>query len=865
MKLEKGGRVSQYKILSKIGKGGMGEVYLAEDTKLDRKVALKILPAEFAEDADRMNRFVREAKSASALNHPNIITIHEIGEFENTHYIATEFIDGKTLKDYTKSNPLNFKTALEIAIQVGSALDEAHSAGIVHRDIKPDNIMVRDNGLVKILDFGIAKLSEPSGGLNLGEQDATAIQQPSTTPGMIIGTANYLSPEHATGKEVDARTDIFSFGVVLYEMIAGHLPFVGDTPMEIIGAIIHKEPKPLDTNDVPAEIERIISKSLRKDRNERYQTIRGLSADLKEAKRELEFQDKLEKSVQPNENAPKTQMLRATTFDESNQTITAENTNDSITFNKAKFSKALVGGLAVLLISVIGLGYWYLSGSGYEKIDSIAVMPFTSTDGNKDSEFLSDGLAESIIYDLSKIPQLKVLPASTVFRYKGKETSPEAVAKEQGVRAVLVSRISQNGDDLTISTELIDTQQNKVIWGNRYARKVNDSLAIQKEISREISERLRLGLSGEQEKNLAKQETANPEAFQAYLKGRFYWNMRNEEGIKEGIEFFSKAIELDPNYALAWSGLADSHLVSVAYVSEVSVDEAFPKAKAAAKKAIELDPNLAEAHASLANVLENYDRNFQEAEKEYLKAIEIDPKYPTARHWYSRFLHFKLGRSEEALNEAKLAVELDPLSMVINGSLAAILIDMKKHEEALRVLREAQRLSSSGLFSHYLYTQSALASTKLGRYEEADADCRKIEKEDPVIAMVCMGRVYFEQGKYREAIIECEKSKETNIRNPGQRYEYRKCLGYSYAKLGNKQKVYEITTSDKFAYPMDKAAIYAILGDKDKAFEVLEKLLAEKVYRLSMIQNSDDFDNLKSDPRYDNLLKGIEAMKANKN
>ena len=391
--------LSHYGIVSRLGGGRMGEVYLAQDTKLDRKVALKILPAEFAEDKDRMSRFVREAKSASALNHPNIITIYEIGEFDDTHYIATEYIEGDTLQNYFKAKPTRFSEVLAIAIQVASALDEAHTAGIVHRDIKPDNIMIRSTGLVKILDFGIAKLSEPpaiAGRLSIGEEDATAIKPQSTSPGMIIGTANYMSPEQAKGQQVDARTDIFSFGVVLYEMIARHLPFSGETPMEIIGAIIHKEPLPLDANKVPPEIVRIITKSLRKDRNERYQTIRDLLIDLKDVKQELEFQDKLE-TVSPNKAEQKTQILKATTVDESSQTRTNENRHDSITIKKSNLNKALLGGLVVLLLAANGLGYWFYSKNNVKQIESIAVMPFVNESGNEDVEYLSDGMTETLI------------------------------------------------------------------------------------------------------------------------------------------------------------------------------------------------------------------------------------------------------------------------------------------------------------------------------------------------------------------------------------------------------------------------------------------------------------------------------------
>ena len=415
-------------------------MFLAQDTKLNRKVALKILPTEFAEDKDRMSRFVREAQSASALNHPNIITIYEIGESDETHFIATEFIEGKTLNDYKRANPINYKSALEIAVQIASALDEAHSAGIVHRDIKPDNVMIRANGLVKILDFGIAKVSATSASASDSSEDATAIKSP-TTPGMIIGTANYMSPEQAKGKVVDARTDIFSFGVVLYEMIAGQLPFEGENALEMIGAILHKERKPL-SDEIPTEIVKIINKCLRKDRDERYQTIKDVLIDLKDMKQDLEFQDKLERSIVPNQDANKTQILKATTIDEIYQTTTNQ------TVASKSNTKYLAAGLLTLLLAVGGfLGYKYLS-STTTQINSIAVLPFENRSGNADSEYLSDGLAESLIYRLSQLPDLKVSPTSSVFRYKGKETDPQIVAKELGVDSVMTGRITQRGDDL---------------------------------------------------------------------------------------------------------------------------------------------------------------------------------------------------------------------------------------------------------------------------------------------------------------------------------------------------------------------------------------------------------------------------------
>ena len=463
MNLENGTIINQYKIISPIGKGGMGEVFLAEDTKLHRKVALKILPFEFAEDADRMNRFVREAQSASALNHPNIITIYEIGESDGTHFIATEFIDGKTLNDYKKANPLNYKSALEIATQVAAALDEAHHAGIVHRDIKPDNVMIRSNGLAKILDFGIAKVSVASA--DASSEDATAIKG-GTSPGMIIGTANYMSPEQAKGKEVDARTDIFSFGVLLYEMMAGHLPFAGENALEMISSVLKDEPKPLPS-DVPSEITKIIGKCLRKDRDERYQTIKDVGNDLKDVKQELEFKVRVTPLGVKVSGDQATQILPSSTTAEE---ITPEGVTLTKTLAKSKY---LAAGLLTLILAVGGFfGYKYLSPT--KQIESIAVMPFVNESGNADVEYLSDGMTETLISSLSNLPNLNVKPRSSVFRYKGKDTNLQTIAKELNVQAILNGRVVQRGDQLTLSLELVDVQKDSVIWTEQYIRKQSD-------------------------------------------------------------------------------------------------------------------------------------------------------------------------------------------------------------------------------------------------------------------------------------------------------------------------------------------------------------------------------------------------------
>ena len=406
--LTAGSNISHYRVVSKIGAGGMGEVYLAEDTKLDRKVALKILPTTFADDTDRMIRFVREAKSASALNHPNIITIHEINEFDGTHFIATEFIDGKTLNEYAKSKRLKSKSALKIAIQIASALDEAHSAGIVHRDLKPDNVMVRPNGLVKILDFGIAKLSSSNNQSNLDTEAATAIKS-GTTPGMIIGTANYMSPEQAKGREVDGRSDIFSFGVCLYEMLTGRLPFTGENALDVIGAILHKESAPIDEFDLSPDIRHILEKCLRKNREERYQTAKDLLIDLKGALQELKFQNKLERTGSWNHEEAKTQDLIAPTSEVAHTMSSAE----YIAAEVKKHKLIWLAALGVLIVALVAVGYFIAFRS--IPINSIAVLPFVNVGAGGDTEYLSDGLSENLINTLSQLSQLKVIARNSSF------------------------------------------------------------------------------------------------------------------------------------------------------------------------------------------------------------------------------------------------------------------------------------------------------------------------------------------------------------------------------------------------------------------------------------------------------------------
>jgi serine/threonine-protein kinase len=823
MKIETNTLISHYKIVCPIGKGGMGEVYLAQDTKLNRKVAIKFLNKEFGNDADKLNRFVQEAQAASALNQPNIITIYEIGEFEKAHYIATEYIEGETLTHKFKNKSQSIKFVLETSIQIASALDAAHNAGIVHRDIKPDNIIVRPDGLVKILDFGIAKLTEKQSP-DIESEDATAIQV-NTTPGMIIGTANYMSPEQAKGQEVDARTDIFSFGVVLYEMIAGHLPFEGETPMEIIAAIINKEPKPLDSNVVPPEIERIISKSLRKDRNERYQTIRGLLADLKELKQELEFQDKLEKTVSPDKNEPETQMFKATTVVESSQT-TNEDRNDSITIKKSGIGKAAIGVFALLLVSAIGFGYWFYSGNSSKQIGSIAVMPFVNESGNEDLEYLSDGMTETLIGSLSMLPNMNVKARSSVFRYKGKNTDAKTIGKELSVQAVLNGRIIQRGEQLTLNLELVDAQTENVIWSDKYQRKTSDLLALQSEIAKDVSTKLKSKLSGAEEAKVTKTATVDPEAYQAYLKGRYFWNRRTAEDLKKAIEQFKAATDRDPNYALAYAGLADCYVILNQYAG-VPTSETIPKVKDYAERAISLDDQLAGPHASLAQIHKKL-WQWADAEREFKRAIELDPKYSTAYHWYSLLLK-DLGRFDESALMIRRAQEIDPLSSIISLNISEMYQAQNNHNASVE------------------------NSLKLIELDPNFGDAYNI-----------LGTSYLKLGRNEEALTNFEKAAKLLGRASFSLYQ----LGYGYAAAGKRTEAYAVAMELEERYSRREtsgkyvAAVYAGLGDKDRAFEWLEKDFRNKD-ELGELRWSVQLEPLRSDPRMAELMKrmGLPELK----
>lgn len=808
-------KIAHYTIISKIGAGGMGEVYLAQDTKLDRRVALKILPADVAADQTRMRRFIQEAKAASALNHSNIITIHEIQQMDSMSFIITEFIDGKTLRQRMQQAQLKLSELLEVAIQCASALSAAHASGIVHRDLKPENIMIRFDGIVKVLDFGLAKLTERLSPDSVDTEAATSFK---TSPGTVIGTVAYMAPEQARGDEIDARVDIWSLGVVLYELVSGCLPFAGPTSNELLASLLgDHEAQPLAryARNTPTELERIILKALRKNREERYQTSKDMLLDLKSLKQRMEFDAELQRSSAPHveetakPSAPRRQISDA---------HTAPVAEYAAAPSKRRRRTVLVGFLA-LLLAVAGAAYFFYFAGTTNAIDSIAVLPLVNASNDPNTEYLSDGITESIISNLSQLPRLRVMASSTVFRFKGKEIDPKEVGRQLGVQAVLMGRLLQQGDRLVIRTELVNVGDGTQLWGAEYDRKLSDVLAVQHDISREISEKLRLRLTGEEQRRLTARDTANAEAYQSYLRGRYFWNKRTADGIKKAIEQFQQATERDPNYALGYVGLADCYILQELVVDAPSA-KVLPKARAAVDRALQIDDSLAEAHTSSARIYQSLWR-WAEAEEEFKRAISLNPNYPTAHLWFAVYL--RIGQQfDEAMRENKRAQELDPLSPTISRQVAAAYLLKNDINSAIE-------------------------------------QCQKVIELDPSfhLAHETLGWAYLKQRSYEKAITEFQRAVELS----GRASSMLSFLGHCYAVTGRRAEAYAVLKEleEKYArgeaVGQDQAGVYAGLGEKDRAFEWLERDYEQRSGQLPFITYWFSFEVLRSDLRYSDLVR----------
>jgi serine/threonine-protein kinase len=735
-----GRKLSHYEIRSLLGAGGMGDVYLAHDARLGRNAALKILPPAFAANADRMQRFTREARAASALNHPNVATVYDVGEADGVSFIAMEYVEGRTLASRIDDRSLDDSEIIPIGIQIADALAEAHEKGITHRDIKPANIMLTPRGLVKVLDFGLAKSPELEG-------------DGKTTAGIVMGTLQYMSPEQMLGREVDQRTDIFSFGIVLNEMASGR---------------------------AFPELEPIIRKCSERDRERRYQSAKELLVDLKNLQR---------------------------------ATVAVLPRRRGVFF--------VIAAAIVALAVAAGL---YLStrrdGAG-RTIESVAVLPFVNAGADPEMEYLADGITENIINNLSQLSQLKVMSRSSVFRYKGRGPDPQAAGKELNVEAVLIGRVVPHGKRLAINLELIDVSDSRQLWGEQYNPNLDDLIEVQTEISREVSDKLQLRLTGSQQQQLARRPTENGDAYQSYLKGRFYWSKVSEEGFRKAIDFYQQAVEKDPKFAEAYVGIADSYIaLGTDYVSPRN---SMPQAKLYAGKALAINNGFAEAHSSIGIIKLVYDWDWPGAAEEFRHHLSLSPQSVDS---FSCSLHYAdpMGRNDEAIAGIKKALALDPSSLPPNLELGCASYYGRHYDESIKQLRET-----------------------LAMY--------------PLHPTVSFGvaRAYVQKKMYGEAISILSEAKSPSGDWPPIVAE----LGYAYAGMGERKQAQKFLdelkqqASHRYVDPYLLAVVYEGLGDKDRLFTELDNAFAERSTWLPWLKLDPKWDNVHSDPRFTSLVKRV--------
>jgi serine/threonine protein kinase/tetratricopeptide (TPR) repeat protein len=772
-----GQTVSRYLILEKLGAGGMGVVYRAHDERLDRDVALKVLPPGIFRDEAARKRFRKEALALSKLNHPNIATIHDFDSQEGVDFLVMEYITGTTLSHKLKSEPMSEKDVTSLGLQIASALEEAHEGGIVHRDLKPGNILVTPKHQVKILDFGLAVLLKPNDAadVTLSDSDVTGIS----------GTLPYMAPEQLLGKSADIRSDIYAVGTILFEMATGIRPFDEKLSTALSNDIIYKQPpRPTSLrNNLSARLEEIILKCLEKEPEDRYQSAKELAVDLRRL------------------NAPTTGVV-----------------HPQVRPRRAvrRWQLVLAICLALIVIGALVLARSKFFAGRSEAIDSLAILPFENAGANPDAEYLSDGLTESLINSISQLSNLKVIARSSVFRYKGKSVDPQVVGRELSARAILTGRVVKRGDDLSISTELVDTRDNRHIWGEQYNVKLTDLLAIQEKISKEITANLRSRLGGKEEAVLPKQYTNNADAFQLYLKGRFYSDQATVAGVQRGVEYFHQAIVKDPHYAQAYVGIADAYfLLSSQFLSP---REAMPKIKEAATKALQLDGTLAEAHTMLAMVNAFYEYDFPGADAEFKRGVDLDPGSASAHQWRGYFLIAE-GQQQEALDELTKARELDPLSDTVSLLLSVSFLFSRQYDQSIQQSRKMIESEPDFWWGHFL-----------------------------------LGWAETETGKYDDAIQSLDRA--TQLDSSPYPLAY---LGYANARSGKKDKALkalqelEQKAHQVYVPRYQIAAVYVGLGDKDKASESLQQAFSNREEIIAFLKVDPTWDTLRSDSRFQNL------------
>lgn len=755
-----GSKVGPYEVLSLLGEGGMGQVYRGRDPRLARDVAIKVLAADAVQDVEAGARLEREARAIAALSHPNIVAVYDVGHEGGTFYVVTELLEGKTLRDSMQAPPMSWRRAVEVGAEVAEGLSAAHAKSIVHRDLKPENIFLTDNGRVKILDFGLAQTDPVLSQRDEGNIPTTRWFQ--TQPGTVIGTLGYMSPEQLRGESVDPSADLFSLGCILFEMVTSKKPFHRDSGAATIAAILKDDlPRDLLSASVPPEFQRIIEGCVEKNPSTRFQSARDLALTLR--------------AIGSSASLPNDELIR--------------------TITRRRTSKA---------------------------IDSIAVLPLTNASNDPNTEYLSDGITEGIINQLSQLPKLKVMARSTVFRYKGRPTDAQSVGRELRVRAVLTGVVKQVGERLHISVELVDSLDGAQLWGESYNRQLADLLMLQEEMSREIADKLRIKLTGAEKKKLRKKTTDNSEAYQLYLKGRFHWNKRTEEGLRRGIQFFREAIDSDPSFASAYAGLADC-FITLATNIPLPPRETMPKAKAAAMRAIEIDDGLAEAWASLGAVRWWFDWDWEGAEEAYRRAISLNPNYATAHDGYSMLLSAR-GRFDEAVEQISKACDLDPLSLIIAVHAGWPFYFARDFESAIRKFRKALDLDDKFIPAHGWL---GMALGQQHRYREAlDTFSRALEVERVPILTAMLAHAHALAGDREQAL----------------------------ALLND----HTATARERYISPYDIAVIHAGLGNKGEAIAHLQAAIIDRSPWMVFLRVDPRLDGLRDEPAFAEIAAALD-------